>query len=91
MSYKDLFKHVKSDLTQYNFICEIFNKAIKKKTFKMMVNSIRNALRDQITEQLDLNLENIDKHTITDFDSKINGIGANINIILKNISKYIDI
>jgi len=88
MSYKDLFKSVKSDILQYNFLSDVFSKAKKKKTFKMMVNSIRTAFRDQITDQLDLDLEEINQNTLDNFNNKINRLGVNMNTIVKKISKW---
>ena len=86
MNFAQLFKSVKNDIHDLNTLPSVLKRAKRQKSFKIMLNSIQNALRDQITEQLGVSLEQVDHAYLNNFDSKVRILGHNLEIIFRRLS-----
>ena len=87
MTYAELFNKVESELGLLQSIPHILQKAKQLKSFKIMLNSIQNALRDQITEQLGVDPEHVDEHFAREFDARAQALGVNMELIFRRLSK----
>ena len=87
MSYADLFHSVKSELLELNALPKVFKHAKKLRSFSIMLNSIQNAMRDQITQQLGVDPDHIDRDYADAFDRKARSLKFNFEVIFKMLGK----
>ena len=87
MLYSDLFDNVKSDIYQLSVLPRVFKRAKKLRSFGIMLNSIQNAMRDQITQQLGFDLDCVDPDSADEFDRKARSLRFNLEIIFRRLSR----
>lgn len=87
MSFKEILKNIKQKINALGHLPSTFKKTRKTTPFKPMVTMLRKIMKELISEELNLNLDQDDRTPRKNFEYRIHDLGDSFKFIFKQLGK----